>query len=72
MCENLGKNIYNEIYLFSFEQSMKKIIMIKEKKNFERWSLKCIKLQVSNIFSVKLSSFFFLIFKKCIHFGKIF
>jgi hypothetical protein len=36
MCENLGKNIYNEIYLFSFEQSMKKIIMIKEKKNFER------------------------------------
>jgi len=37
---------------------MKKIIMIKEKKNLERPLLKGIKLQVSNVFSVKLSSFF--------------
>jgi hypothetical protein len=42
---------------------MKKIIMIKEKKNFERSLLKCIKLQVSNVFSVKLSSFFLKMFK---------
>jgi hypothetical protein len=32
---------------------MKKIIMIKEKKNFKRPLLKCIKLQVSNVFLVK-------------------
>jgi hypothetical protein len=58
MGENLGY-IYD---FFSFGQSMKKIIMIKEKKNFEAPLLKCIKLQVSNAFSVKLSSFYY---KKC-------
>jgi len=55
ICENLGY-IYNDMYFFSFGQSMKKIIMIKEKKNLERPLLKCIKLQVSNVFSVKLNS----------------
>jgi hypothetical protein len=37
---------------------MKKIIIIKENKNFERALLKCIKLQVSNVFSINVSSFF--------------
>jgi hypothetical protein len=37
---------------------MKKIIMIQEKKSFKRPLLKCIKLHV---FSVKLSSYFFLL-----------
>jgi len=39
---------------------MKKKIMIQGKKNFERPLLKCIKLQVSNVFLVKLSRCFFL------------
>jgi hypothetical protein len=47
--------------IFSFGESMKKMIMIKEKENFERIPLlKCIKLQVSNVFSAKLGSLFFL------------
>ncbi len=45
-------------FIFSFGQSMKKIIIIIKNKNFERALLKCIKLQVSNVFSIKLSSFF--------------
>jgi hypothetical protein len=56
MCENLGIYIMNLI--FSFGQSMKKIIIVIKNKNFERTLLKCIKLQVSNVFSIKLNSFF--------------
>jgi len=51
--------IYNEIKILKFGQSMKNMIMIKEKENFERGPLlKCVKLQVSNVFSAKLISFF--------------
>jgi hypothetical protein len=46
---------------FSFGESMKKMIMTKENQFFERSPLlKCVKLQVSNVFSAKLGSFFFL------------
>jgi hypothetical protein len=58
MCENLGIYIIYFYFYFSFGQSLKKIIMIIEKKNFERALLKCIKLQVSNVFSIKLNYFF--------------
>jgi len=34
MCEIIGKYIYNDL-IFSFGQSMRKIIMIKEKKIFK-------------------------------------
>jgi len=44
--------------IFSFGNFMKKIIIIIKNKKFERALLKCIKLQVSNVFSIKLSSFF--------------
>jgi hypothetical protein len=44
--------------IFSFGKFKKKIIIIIENKKFERALLKCIKLQVSNVFSIKLSSFF--------------
>jgi hypothetical protein len=38
---------------------MKKMIMITKKGNFERGPLlKCVKLQVSNVFSAKLNSLF--------------
>jgi hypothetical protein len=59
--------IYNEIKILKFEQSMKKMIMIKEKENFETGPLlKCVKLQVSNVFSTKLiSCFFFKMLKMC-------
>jgi hypothetical protein len=39
---------------------MRKIIMIFKKTNFKTSLLKCIKLQDSNAFSVKLNSYFFL------------
>ncbi len=58
MCENFGIYIYIMNLIFSFGKFKKKIIIIIENKKFERALLKCIKLQVSNVFSIKLSSFF--------------
>jgi len=58
ICENLGRKIKNEIKILSFGQSMRKIIMVKERVFFKTPILKCSKLQGSNVFSIKLNSFF--------------
>jgi hypothetical protein len=49
--------MYDEINLFHL-LNYEIIIIIQGKNFFEIPLLKCIKLQVSNVFSVKLSSFF--------------
>jgi len=49
---------------------MKKIVMVKERVFFKSPILKCSKLQGSNVFSIKLSSFFFFKILKICTFSK--
>jgi hypothetical protein len=65
MCENLEIYIYSEIWFFSFGESLRKIIMIKENKSSRHhcWNVGNCKFQLYLVISS--SQIFFKILKMC-------